>query len=276
MKQHLISITGAGPGNPELLTMKAYQRITNAEVVIYDALPGDAILKLAPANATFIYAGKLANDGQDQLLRQEAIHHSMLLMAGQGKRIVRLKGGDPMIFGRGAEEIRFCRQNSLNYEVIPGISAAMAAASEFEIPLTERNKSPMVLLCTGTRTNGRFDHLPTIHSVLQSGATVSIYMGLSKLTELADALLGAGLSHQTHVNILSNVSQPGSEWIGGSLGRIARLVDRTKPVTPAMIIIGQHAKRIALPESREEPKQVVAGKFMVKPVEQGQNIFTNV
>ena len=185
---HLISITGAGPGDPDLLTVKAQNRITNTEVVIYDALPGDAILKMAPAEALFIYAGKLANDGQNQQIRQETINLSLLEMARKGKKIVRLKGGDPMIFGRGAEEIRFCQMQGLNYEVIPGISAAMAASAEFEIPLTERNKSSMVLLYTGSRTNGRFDHLKSVVEVLKTGSTVSMYMGLTKLVELAHSL----------------------------------------------------------------------------------------
>lgn len=249
--KHLISITGAGPGDPELITVKARKRLEQADVVLYDALPGDALLRLAPPEALFIYAGKLANDGQNQQLRQEAIHQTLLRMARKGKKVVRLKGGDPMIFGRGAEEIRFCRQNRLRYEVIPGITAAMAAACEFEIPLTERNNSSMVLLYTGSRTNGRFDQLGTVVEVLKASSTVSLYMGLKNLGALADALIQAGVEANTRVNILSKVSHPGSESLCGTLANIASLILLHRPATPAMILIGKYAEIICEEESRK-------------------------
>ncbi|MBN2805273.1 MAG: uroporphyrinogen-III C-methyltransferase [Prolixibacteraceae bacterium] len=273
---HLISITGAGPGDPELLTLKAHQRISTAEVVIYDALPGDAILKLAPANATFLYAGKLANDGQDQSFRQAAIHQLLLQMARKGKRIVRLKGGDPMIFGRGAEEIRFCQKNNLNYEVIPGVSAALAAAAEYEIPLTERHKSCMVLFCAGSRARGCMDQIDTVLSVLRSGSTVSIYMGLSKLESMSESLLSAGLAPHTPVNILSNVSQAGSSCVTGRLDQIAGIAGKVRPASPAMIIIGEHAERITLTAGCYNAGTVTADKLRAKPPAQVQNIFSNI
>lgn len=259
MKQHLISITGAGPGDPELLTLKAHRRLSEAEVVVYDALPGDAILKQAPTSASFIYAGKLANDGQDQSLRQAAIHQVLLQMALKGKRIVRLKGGDPMIFGRGAEEIRFCKQHGLNYEVIPGVSAALAAAAEFEIPLTERHKSSMVLFCAGSRARGCMDQLETVLRVLRSGATVSVYMGLSKLENMTESLLSEGLPPQTPVNILSNVSQTNSSCISGRLDQISGIAARVQPASPALIIIGENAGRITVSEHQNHGKKEKPG-----------------
>lgn len=270
---HLISITGAGPGDPELLTLKAHQRIRAAEVVLYDALPGDAILKLAPANATFIYAGKIASDGQDQVLRQEVIHQTMLQMARKGKRVVRLKGGDPMIFGRGAEEIRFCQQHGLNYEVIPGVSAALAAAAEFEIPLTERHKSCMVLFCAGSRARGCMEQLDTVLSVLQSGATVTVYMGLSKLESMTESLLNAGLDPQTPVNILSNVSQAGSSCVSGSLDQIAGRAARVRPASPAMIIIGEHARKIEASDSQTNKSQMIKEKVWSDEVSKSTYLF---
>ncbi|MFA9388285.1 MAG: uroporphyrinogen-III C-methyltransferase [Prolixibacteraceae bacterium] len=253
---HLISITGAGPGDPGLLTVKAKERIVNAEVLIYDALPGDAILKLAPKDALFIYAGKLANDGQNQQIRQEAINLTLLEMARKGKQVVRLKGGDPMIFGRGAEEIRFCQQQALNYEVIPGISAAMAASSEFGIPLTERNKSSMVLLYTGSRTNGQFDNLKSVLEVLKSGSTVSLYMGFSKLADFVETLINSGIPTETHVNILSNVSQAERESLCGNLLNIRYLIEQAQPKTPAIILIGKYAEQICNENKNQKPVEL--------------------
>jgi uroporphyrin-III C-methyltransferase len=241
---HLISITGAGPGDPELLTVKAHKRLAKADVVLYDALPGEAILKLAPANALFIYAGKLANDGQNQEIRQQAINFTILEMARKGKRVVRLKGGDPMIFGRGAEEIRFCKQQGLNYEVIPGVTAAMAASCEFEIPLTERSNSSMVLLYTASRTNGSFDYLDSVVQVLKSGSTVSVYMGLKNLSQLAEALTEAGIPDNTFVNILSNVSHPNGGSLCGTLANIGLILEVERPTTPAVVLIGKYAEKI--------------------------------
>ena len=247
--KHLISITGAGPGNPDLLTVKAYKRLANADVVLYDALPGDEILDIAPPRAKLIYVGKIACDGQNQTDRQNAINRLMHQFADMGKKIVRLKGGDPMIFGRGAEEIQFCLDNGLNYEVIPGISAAMAASAEFDIPLTERHKSPMVLLYTATRTNTGFNNLKCAVEVLKSGAALSVYMGLNKLPEFIEALSEEGIPASTAVNILSKVSHKEKEMLSGNLANIGQLLKQHKPATPAVIIIGKYAQVLKSRES---------------------------
>jgi uroporphyrin-III C-methyltransferase len=133
---HLISIVGAGPGDPELLTVKAMNRLKNAQVVLYDALIGEEVLKMAPAEALKLYSGKLNDDGQNPQKRQDDIHYQFLYWARKNKQIVRLKSGDPMVYSRGAEEISFCRKHQLNFEVIPGVTAAMAGASLFTTPLT--------------------------------------------------------------------------------------------------------------------------------------------
>jgi uroporphyrin-III C-methyltransferase len=141
----LISIVGAGPGDPELLTVKALKRIQEADCILHDALVSDEILNLARPEAQRVYVGKIYQDGQDQTDRQEWINQLIIELAAKGQKIVRLKSGDPMIFGRGAEEIRFCIENNLNYEVIPGVTSALGAASLYGIPLTERGKNSMVL-----------------------------------------------------------------------------------------------------------------------------------
>lgn len=241
---HLISIVGAGPGDPELLTVKALRRLQNADVVLYDALMGEQILNLAKVDAQLIYSGKLYKDGQDQEERQNEIHKLMFEFANQGKRVVRLKAGDPMIFGRGAEEIRFCKENKLNYEVIPGITAGFAGASLFDIPLTERGKSGMTLLYTGHRQDGGFSDLPTIVSVLKAAAPLIIYMGLNNLPDLSDALIESGIDGATSVQILSRISQKKQKAFETTLAEVKIFLEEHNPKTPSIIIIGEHAKRI--------------------------------
>lgn len=241
---HLISIVGAGPGDPELLTVKAHKRLIEADVVLYDALMGGQILKLAKPDAIKIYVGKLYKDWQNQKDRQNLIHSLFLHWAGQKKKIVRLKTGDPMIFGRGAEEIRFCKENHLNYETIPGITAGIASSSLFEIPLTERGKNSMVLFHTGHRENGRFLDLISIIDVLKSGSPVVIYMGLNKLGDMAEALFGEGVENSIPIQILSKISQSDEKGYETTIGGVAEFLQQNSPQTPSIIIIGKHVLSI--------------------------------
>lgn len=240
----LISIVGAGPGDPELLTVKALKRIQEADYILHDALVSEAILNLAKAEAKRIYVGKIYLDGQDQTDRQEAIHEMIVDLAAQGHSVVRLKSGDPMIFGRGAEEIRFCIENNLSYEVIPGITSALGAASEYGIPLTERGKNSMVLFGTGSYCEGDFCDLESFVSVLKSGSPIIFFMGLSKLVRLAERLIERSVSPETKVHILSKVSQPGASAIEGTLTTIGSLIELHKPPMPALVVIGRNAERL--------------------------------
>lgn len=241
---HLISIVGAGPGDPELLTMKALSRLKNADIILYDALLGEEILCLCKQESEKIYVGKLYKDGQNQEERQNEIHNTFLKFAKENKRVVRLKAGDPMIFGRGAEEIRFCKENQLNYEVIPGITAGIAAASIFEIPLTERGKNGMALFYTGHRIDGGFTDLNTVVQVLKSGSPVVIYMGLNNLVEFSKSIIDAEVDPTTPVLVLSNISQTGQEKYSMVLGEVEDFIAKEKPATPAIIIIGKFAEQI--------------------------------
>ena len=241
---HLISIVGAGPGDPELLTIKALNRLKAADVILYDALSGEEILDLCNPESEKIYVGKLYKDGQNQEERQNEIHSAFLKFAKENKKVVRLKAGDPMIFGRGAEEIRFCKENQLNYEVIPGITAGIAAASIFEIPLTEREKNGMALFYTGHRIDGGFTDLNAVVQVLKSGSPVVIYMGLNNLVEFSKSILNAEIDPATTVQILSKVSQSGQTKYSTVLGEVEHFIATEKPATPAMIIIGKFAEQI--------------------------------
>lgn len=240
----LISIVGAGPGDPELLTIKALKRIQEADCILHDALVSDEILNLASPQAERIYVGKIYQDGQNQTDRQEWINQLIIELARKGKKVVRLKSGDPMIFGRGAEEIRFCIENGLNYEAIPGVTSALGAASLHGIPLTERGKNSMVLFGTGHYCEGDFCDLETFVSVLKSGSPVVFFMGLNKLVRLAGRLMEQAISPETKVQILSKVSQAGSSATEGTLGNISQLLETQKPPMPALVIIGKNAERL--------------------------------
>lgn len=240
----MISIVGAGPGDPELLTVKALNRIQDADYILHDALVSMEVLNLARHSAQKVYVGKIYEDGQDQNDRQESINQMIIDLSVKGKKVVRLKSGDPMIFGRGAEEIRFCIENKLNYEVIPGVTSALGAASQYGIPLTERGKNSMVLFGTGTYCDGDFCDLQSFISVLKSGSPVIFFMGLSKLIKLSERLIDHAVSTETKVHILSKVSQPNARTFEGTLGTIAQVIEAEKPPMPALVIIGQNAEKL--------------------------------
>lgn len=242
---HLISIVGAGPGDPELLTVKAYKRLSEADAVLYDALHGYEILKIARKDAEMIYAGKFQGDGQNQTERQDSINEKMAELAALGKRVVRLKAGDPMVFGRGAEEIRFCKSRGLNYEVIPGITAGVAASGLLEVPLTERRKSPMVLFYTGHRTDDSLTNIESVINVLKGGGTVSIYMGLQNVGILAKQILDSGIDPNMPVQVMSHVSQSAQSLLSCTIGNIEQTLAEKKPLTPAILFIGKYAEPIA-------------------------------
>lgn len=241
---HLISIVGAGPGDPQLLTVKAQNRLKTADVILYDALSGTDILAICPEDSQKIYVGKLYKDGQNQEERQSEIHASFLRFASENKRVVRLKAGDPMIFGRGAEEIRFCKDNHLNYEVIPGITSGIAASSLFDIPITERGKNSMALLYTGHRVDCSFSDLEAVVAILKTGSPVIIYMGLNNLAEFSKALIRNGIEKSMLVQILSNVSKLSQMKFSTRLSEIQNCIQNEQPETPAVIIIGKYAETI--------------------------------
>jgi uroporphyrin-III C-methyltransferase len=241
---HLISIVGAGPGDPELLTIKALNRLKNADVVLYDALTGNEILDFANPGSTKIYVGKLYKDGQDQVARQNEIHSYFLEYALQNKKIVRLKSGDPMIFGRGAEEVRFCKENKLNYEVIPGVTAGVAGSASFDIPLTERGKSSMVLFCAGYRSNDCLSNIDTLVQILQTGSPAVIYMGLNILADLAVALIGKSVESSTPVQILSKISHSTQKKYSTTLNNVSNFLEKVNPESPSTVIIGKYAEQI--------------------------------
>ncbi len=239
---HLISITGAGPGDPELLTVKALRRIEQADVILYDALQGEEILALTKPDSIKIYAGKHYQDGQCQPERQRLINEQLKQYALEGRKVVRLKAGDPFIFGRGAEELEFCLSENLNVEVIPGITAGLAAATGFHIPLTLRGKNSMALFYTGHKQNGGLADIGIVASVLKSNAPVMVYMGLANLSLLSRELQEHGVSGHVPVQIVSCVGHSDQQIFLSTLSAISGFLESVKPPMPSVIIIGTHTR----------------------------------
>lgn len=244
LNAHLISIVGAGPGDPELLTIKALRRIEQADVILYDALHGDEILKLAQSSVQLIYAGKHYQDGQQQTERQDKIHEQLKQFALEGKRVVRLKAGDPFIFGRGAEELAFCMKEQLQVEVIPGITAGLAAATTFHIPVTLRGVNSMALFYTGHKRNGGFDDIETVVSVLKANAPVMIYMGLKNMVLLGEQLLQKGLTPDLPLQIASRVGHADQILYTTTLGGLSAFLQNNEPSMPAVILTGSYVTSV--------------------------------
>ncbi|MGD9931059.1 MAG: uroporphyrinogen-III C-methyltransferase [Mangrovibacterium sp.] len=241
---HLISIVGAGPGDPELLTIRALRRIEEADVILYDALHGDEILELASPACRKIYAGKHYQDGQHQTERQNNIHRQLKESALAGNKVVRLKAGDPFIFGRGAEELEFCLSEGLQVEVVPGITAGLAAATCFHIPVTLRGVNSMALFYTGHKRDGGFDDIEVVASVLNTHAPVMVYMGLKNLAYLSDELRSRGVSPEIPLQIVSRVGHPDQQIFTTNLSEVAGFLTRNDPPMPSMIILGSHARKL--------------------------------
>jgi uroporphyrin-III C-methyltransferase len=243
-----VFLVGAGPGDPEWLTMKAHQLLQQADVVLHDALVSDAILALISPSATMIDIGK--RRGQ-KLLTQDEIN-SLLVHYGSNVPVtVRLKGGDPTIFGRAGEEIQALREAGIAYEIVPGITSAIGAAAAAGISLTDRRLASSVVFTTAHRGSEHqrleWDRLVT------SGATVVIYMPGTDYAFVADELIDAGLPATTPCTIVSDIGRADQQFCWTNLDHLAR--QQTLPA-PALLIVGQCAA--ALPEIVTQASGMVA------------------
>lgn len=237
-----VSIVGAGPGDPELLTLKAHRRLKEAEVVLHDSLISQGIMDFIPESATKIYVGKRLGDKQDQSVRQNEINRLLVSHALEGKRCVRLKSGDPFVFGRGVEEVRALLEHGIDVEVIPGISAGIAAANLCYIPITERYKSSSVLFCTGHTAEYTLEHLEAVALLMQAGTPLVLYMGLKNLESVAAKLISVGIAPETPVCAVSRVSYPDQDMICGTLETAAATLAEADLKTPTVFLIGKHAR----------------------------------
>lgn len=232
-----VYLVGAGPGDPDLLTLRALRLMHKADVVLYDRLVSpEILLKLRP-DAQKIYVGKRS---ADHAVPQETINEMLVRLAKEGKRVLRLKGGDPFIFGRGGEELESLAAAGIPFQIVPGITAASGCASYAGIPLTHRDYSQSVRFLTGHTKDGR---VPLEWDILvKEQQTLVFYMGLAGLPFICDQLLKHGMSSTTHAAVIQQGTTQNQKVVVGSLDRIADLAVEKEIQAPTIIIIGEVVK----------------------------------
>ncbi|MBY6187600.1 uroporphyrinogen-III C-methyltransferase [Marinobacter hydrocarbonoclasticus] len=229
-----VALVGAGPGDPGLLTLHACQALQRAEVVLYDALVSQAILDLIPNGVECIAVGKRCGAHS---LPQAEIERVMVAKAAAGARVVRLKGGDPLMFGRGGEEMRALKAAGIPYRVVPGVTAASACAAYGAMPLTHRGVAQGVTFVTGHGKDGQ--PVEDWRPYVIPGHTLVIYMGLKRAEWIQQGLLKAGMDPQMPVAIVGQASQPGQQRLNGTLATLPALAVMEGLPSPAAIIVGE-------------------------------------
>lgn len=229
-----IYLVGGGPGDPDLLTFRALHLIQQADVVVYDRLVSEAVLNLVRRDAVRIYAGK---ERDHHVLPQETINQLLVRLAKEGKRVVRLKGGDPFIFGRGGEEIDTLAAERIPFQVVPGITAASGCAAYAGIPLTHRDYSQSVVFVTGHLKDGTVNL--NWKALIQPNQTIVFYMGLLGLTTICRELIQHGMPASTKAALVQQGTLPNQRVLVGNLETLPAIVEAAKVKAPTLIIVGE-------------------------------------
>ena len=232
-----IYLVGAGPGDPELLTLRAARLLASAEVVVHDGLVDPDILLLAPPSARLI---SVAKQRARHTMPQDEINALLVRLAKAGRRVVRLKGGDPLIFGRGGEEAKAAHVAGIAVEIVPGISAANGAAAAAQIALTHRDASSVVSFVAG-QCKGLAEQDWT--GLAGRGRTLVIYMGVATAAQIAEKLMSDGLSPEMPLAVIENGARPSMRVLRGMLAGLPELIERAAVVSPALIVIGEVTAR---------------------------------
>jgi uroporphyrin-III C-methyltransferase/precorrin-2 dehydrogenase/sirohydrochlorin ferrochelatase len=235
----IVHLVGAGPGSPDLLTLRALQVMQRADVVVYDRLVAPAILDLVRRDAERIYVGK--EPGRPSLPQPE-INALLARLAGEGRRVVRLKGGDPFVFGRGGEELAYLERRGVAAEVVPGITAALGCAAAVGLSLTHRDHAQALTLVTAEGKAGE----PGLDwaALAKPGQTLAIYMGVAAAGRIAHRLIESGLPASTPVAVVENGTLPEQRVAAGELGRLDALVAASAIRGPAVIFVGEAARAV--------------------------------
>lgn len=249
-------LVGAGPGDPELLTLRALQAMHSADVIVHDRLVSDGVLALARRDAERIAVGKIPGCKQNS---QEEINELLVELVAEGKRVCRLKGGDPFIFGRGGEEAEALSAAGLRYQVVPGITAAAGCAAYAGIPLTHRDASQSVVLLTAHGKNS-VDRLDW-PSLARDRQTLAVYMAVRRFPDLMNNLIAHGRAADTPVAIIEKGTTAEQRVIRGSLGQLTMLAEAHRVEAPAMLIIGEVVGIGQIePHRTEDREQTIKGK----------------
>ncbi|WP_455366605.1 siroheme synthase CysG [Kaarinaea lacus] len=228
-----VYLVGAGPGDPDLLTFRALRLLQQADVIVYDRLVSEDILELARRDADLVYVGK---ERDKHTLPQEDINEMLARIAKKGKRVLRLKGGDPFIFGRGGEEIETLMQAGVPFQIVPGITAAAGAASYGGIPLTHRNYAQSVLFVTGHLKDGSMDL--NWNALVQPNQTVVVYMGLLGAKQLCNKLIEHGMRTDMPIALVQQATTPQQKVFIGTLQTMPGIIDENTIKPPTLIIVG--------------------------------------
>jgi uroporphyrin-III C-methyltransferase len=234
-----VRLVGAGPGAADLLTVRALRAVEGAQALLYDALISDEVLALAPRACLKIQTGKRAGQAS---MKQETINRLMLQLARRGLDVVRLKGGDPSIFGRVGEEREYLRSHGVEVEVVPGVTAACAAAAQFGFPLTHRGEARRLLISTATVASGAIPQ-DGWAAAADPETTVALYMGRDQAAAVADQLVRQGRSASTPAIAVENAGHADSRAIASTLGGLAAAIDAAQPTGPVVLLIGAVAAR---------------------------------
>jgi uroporphyrin-III C-methyltransferase len=232
-----VYLVGAGPGDPDLLTLRAARLLERAALVVHDGLVDPSVLALAPADAELI---SVAKSRARHTLPQDAINALLVREARAGRDVVRLKGGDPFVFGRGGEEAEACRQAGVPVEVVPGISAANGAAAAARIALTHRDASSVVSFVAG-QCKGLAEQ--DWAGLAGKGRTLVIYMGVKTAPQIAEKLMADGLAPDMPLAVIENACRPQMRVLRGPLAALPDLVARERVKSPALIVIGEVTAR---------------------------------
>ena len=243
-----VTLVGAGPGDPELLTLKAVRALQSATVILYDDLVGPDILELARREARRVAVGKT---GHGPSVGQEEINRRIVALAEAGETVVRLKGGDPLIFGRATEEIDACRAAGIEVSIIPGISAAQGAAAALGFSLTERQEARRVQFVTGHGANGKLPADIDWKAIADPVATTIVYMPRKTLAQFAEAALRVGIDPATPARAIASATRPGQAEAAGTIATIAGLAEALPSGEPVIVIIGRVAREQAAAGQQE-------------------------
>ena len=234
-KKGKVYLVGAGPGDPELLTRKAERVIKSADVILFDALVGTGIYELFPPNVKLIDVGKRADN---HTYRQEEINQMLVEQASRYSSVVRLKGGDPYVFGRGGEEAEVLAREGIEFEVIPGISSAIAVPAHAGIPVTHRDCASSLTIITGHEDPTKGGSALNFKALAGMQGTIVILMGLGRLRENAQTLISNGKPQETPAAVIERGTTDKQRVTVGTLATIADLADANGVETPAIIVIG--------------------------------------
>jgi len=247
-----LTLVGAGPGDPDLITIKGMRAIQQARVILYDALASEALLRFAPRDCKLVNVGK--RKGKASAI-QEHIHALILYHTSAGIPVVRLKGGDPFVFGRGHEEWEFAAQRGIEVEYIPGISSAVAAPASAGIPLTKRGVNESFWVITGTLASGAL--AADLKLAAQSTATVIVLMGMAHLKEITEVFQQHRPATEP-VAIVQNATRKDCKWVRGNVSDIGKRAAAQGMESPAVIVIGKVVEESLLIDYIQHRKSLAA------------------